>query len=354
MSDRASCRLEVLEDAEALSRIAPEWDDLCSRAGPEAVFNRHAMIMANCKLHAGRRDRLHVATVRREGRLVLAAPLVIRRDLAGTRVIYWLHSRTPLYVDLLTADADREALDLLARHVRSIPLVRKMKVPLVVEGSPLHGWMASLGADLQRASLRSGLDLSVYGGWDDFLASRSAHGRRHLRYFTRRLEDRGAVSTTLVTADSEIGDEIAWIIAVKREQVLAAQGEPGWISRPGIEAYFRDVARKLVPAGEAFVLRLSCGKERAAALLCFHKAGTIFVSKIAFDPAFADVSPGWLAMLALVRAAFDRGAVRIDMMAGRTAWKERLANEEQLVFTARLKLDPLRFLCPARGIRFRA
>ena len=71
---------EVHRDTAAFEALAEEWDDLLDRCSPATPFQSHGWLCSWWQSY-GRPGRLRLVTVRRGGRLVAAAPLMVRHRL---------------------------------------------------------------------------------------------------------------------------------------------------------------------------------------------------------------------------------------------------------------------------------
>ena len=80
--------------------------------------------------------------------------------------------------------------------------------------------------------------------------------------------------------------------------------------------------------------------EQIGILLLLERDGTIFLSKIAHNPAWSRYSPGWLLILEAVKFSIGRKAKAIDFMIGHGAWKDRLSDRSRSVFKSRVDLSP--------------
>lgn len=337
------CHLHVVRDLQTLDGWKERWDELAGRCGPDGFFCRYAFVEAFWRRHRlDRGKKLHVLLIEQGGRLRLAMPLILKQGWAGTSILRPLDSRTPLYDDALIDpgfDLDTAAA-MLGRHLESTRWCRALKFGFVREGSSLAGLLGRLGATTGTRETTFALDLAPFSGWDDFIASRKAEAGRYRLRMMRRLGEIGHVELQRIADAGSMSEDIAWIFARKREWVLRRTGAANWISPPETESCFQEAAAKLSRTGEAFTMRLSCGGRRIAAMLLWRNADRLFLSKIAYDPAWSKYSPGWLLTLESVRLGFSEGVGRIDLMIGRDQWKDRLASEALAVRSYRLGLPP--------------
>lgn len=333
---------EVVRDEAGLERLAPEWTALNARCGPEGFFTRMEVVRANWARHKDdARASLHILAVRKEGRLVLGAPMIRRRDALGTYALCWLDSKTPFYDDVLLDPGMDPALAarFFKRHLFASWTRRVLKIGHVREGTPLHRVLVAGGIPLTFRTVAPTLDISAYGTWDAYLSTFPAKRRQQFGNYSRRLQRAGAEPVRLVTDPDERRAEIARLFARKREWV-AEKELSDWIVPAETEAWFQRIAGHEDARNRAHVLRLASGDKWIASCLFFERDGTIFSSKMAFNPEWERFSPGWILVLEKIRFAIGRGLSTVDFMIGRNHWKERVADGRRSIFTCRTSLLP--------------
>ena len=335
---------EVVRDEAGLDRLEPEWTALNARCGPEGFFTRMEVVRANWARHKGDpRTSLHMLAIRRGGRLVLGAPMIRHRDGLGTHALYWLDSRTPFYDDILL-DPDMDpalAARLFRKHLVASWTRRVLKIGFMLEGNSLHRLLVAAGLPLTFRTVAPSLDISSFATWDAYLAAMPAKRRRQFGYFSRRLQKAGAEPVRLVTDPDERRAEIARLFSRKREWVREKELSD-WIVPAETEAWFQRLAAREDARNRTHVLRLAAGDEWIASCLCFERDGTLFSSKMAFNPEWERLSPGWILILEKIRFAIGRRLSTVDFMIGRSEWKERVADGRRSILTCRASLLPWR------------
>ncbi len=335
--------VDIIRNQQALEELRPEWDDLHARCDAKAFFNDHRAVMLNWARHRkARANSLHIVTMRQAGGLVFAAPMIQQRDRIGTSTMKWLTSLTPLYDDVLLApEADVEAIaDQFAKHVRSVPFARKLKVSIVREDSRLNAILSRMGPVDTSEHPALEADLAGYADRDAYFADKPSKSRKRYRLYLNRLSQLGETKFTVHDADSDINSEISWIFDVKRDWAIERTNNKGWISQPETEQWFQSFSEAL--PDNSRVLTLTCGDKRVVSALFYVHRNTLFGSKIAYDPEFSHASPGLLLMVELCRVAIDLGTCRVDIMTGDSSWKRRFATFSVPINSYRLSLDPWR------------
>ncbi|WP_421851073.1 GNAT family N-acetyltransferase [Oricola sp.] len=333
--------IEVLRTTKALNRIEPEWDALALACGDRSGFCRYPFVSQSWARHrTDARNRLSILAIRRQRTLVAIVPLMKRSDGYGPSTLKWLDSKTPLYDDMLLApDEDLEAVaQQVGRYLRNAWLVRKLKAEFVLAGSNADRLLSRLGADAQSNYNAYAARVEGYASWDEYLLSRSARTRAAYRRLHRRLAELGEVRIDIVSDTSELEAAIAWIFERKRAWVHDRYGRENWLSPAETESFFRTVSGSLRERGDAFAISMTCGGACIASMLAFRNGATLYVSKMAFDPAWGKFSPGWLLIFEAIKVVIAQKMNNLDFMIGTEPWKDRSADHSREVLQYRLKL----------------
>jgi CelD/BcsL family acetyltransferase involved in cellulose biosynthesis len=339
LGDQQGLRVRLLTTLADVALYEKSWDDLVSCCDAKSVFQDFATTMAHFELHlAESQARPHVVVILDRGEMIALAPMVWEPSGLRLGVLRWADSGTPLYPSLLCRPGHEERIfPLLSQAILSQPSLRKLKVDFVPDGSTLARFLASIGAKrcasmpAPRADLRSGC-----------VNDRLSTGRkRKLRYEYRKLAAIGPVTYELKTEPTQIDSLVAWIFEFKRRQ-FAEVNNDHWIHRLQTERCFRAIARHHAAHGRAIGHQLLVGGQIAAASLTFRHGTTAFSSKIAYDPQFADGSPGWHEKLRLIEHLRNDGVEMLDLMISSTFLKERIASEMASVHHWRKTLNPLK------------
>jgi CelD/BcsL family acetyltransferase involved in cellulose biosynthesis len=323
----------VIEDQPALDALGPGWDALSEDV--QAPYGAPAWALAWWRHLAPRGARLAVIAVHEADQLVGLAPFFASRGLGVTEL------------RLISADLASRA-GILARAGREGEVATALAGALADEVRPhllrwegvdassrwpqrlSQGWPGGRAHRLSHELARPGpvLELALHSSYEDWLAAKSRHFRRRLRYDRRAIERRGARFrlTDLASLDRDLGSF---------ERLHRAR----WQRRGGSLAVnaatmrmLREVGEELIESGR-FRLWMLDGPEGApvSAELLLAAGGEVTSWNGGFDEAWGKLSPGIATLAVAIEDAYERGDRRLDLGGGAAEYKNRLADGDRPV-----------------------
>ncbi len=326
--------IDVVSDEAAFADLQPEWDALAETQGDRSIFQFHGWIHRAWQRHRGLpRRRLHIVTIRDAGELVLVAPFVKLVDWYGTSVIAFLDSLTPQYNDILVTTDARSGLayECFRQHLGKSSLVRALKLNGVRADARIAPLLDAAGGRQTWSTVAKFRDLSAISDGSSFFDQLSAKSRYNFRRYVRHLEKRGSMRFRRFRTPAEIKAPVQWIFERKREWMRSQPGLSDWLLADGTAEFFEDMAMTEAARGRAEVTAIELDGLLISAILTFRCGGTLFASKLAYDPAWGKASPGWLTTTRIMMDACDEGIRTFDMMIGSDEWKERFHGKSVLV-----------------------
>ncbi len=289
--------------------VIGEWAALATVTGAEP-FSHPEWVMAWGRAFG---NAVHLATLRREGRLVAAYPVVARGGRGWRAAADW---HTPHLDAVGEPPAVGELFDRLVGRRRRVSF----------------DFATGTTAELARASLASAgyrnrervrqespwIDLT--GGWEAYHETIPSRKWREIRRRHRRLEAEGAVTYSHHDGSMDLTELLTEGFAVEGSGWKEASGT-AVRSDPRVEAFYRDVAGWAASQG---VLRLNFLRLAGRAIafdLAFVANGAEWLLKTGFDPALSSFSPGSLLRAEVLERAFADGLARYEFLGAAAPWK---------------------------------
>ena len=306
---------------EEFDALAGEWDDLVRAMPRPSPFMLHGWL-AEWWRHHGEGAELAVELARRDGRLVGALPLVVRRR-AGLRVAGFMGDREAVLPDLLLSDdADEGVTDRLTGS-----LIGGGHDVADFHGLPAGSRIAAaLGPQLALTQRIEAPVLDLSAGWDAVYRAKTTSKKRNLhRRRRRQLGEQGALTVTVARTPAELEPALEEAF---RLHALRWEGRPdgsGFATGAGMR-FHRATLRRLAATDVPRIVTLRLDGRAIAFHYWFALAGCMYVHRLAFDPAFARWSPGLVNTLDAIESAAEEGMTRVEFLGGGERYKVELAD----------------------------
>jgi CelD/BcsL family acetyltransferase involved in cellulose biosynthesis len=328
LSSREDAVLETVQSPDRLEELAPEWDALVRAMERPSPFLLHGWLVEWWRHYGHTGERLAVVTVRREGKLVGAAPLFVRRE-HGVSTARFLGAHESALADLLIGgDEPSSTAQMLREGVRSqsFDYADLFGLP---RGS-LFGQFDGLQM-IQRVEAPV---LLMPDGWEEAYRAKTASKKRNLhRRRLRQLGELGSVEFAVGRTRDELEPLLEEAFQLHN---LRWEGRPDG-STFGTEKgrdFHRAALRRLADDDVLRIVLMRVGGRPAAFHYFFELDGTMVVHRLAFDPSLARYSPGLVATLETLRVASEDGMTRVEFLGGNERYKLELADQEEPLFQA--------------------
>ncbi len=156
--------------------------------------------------------------------------------------------------------------------------------------------------------------------WEEFLTLVSKGHRKKLRRADRDLFQTSRAVLHTIENCEQLDPALDVLIELhqKRRQML---GEPGCFASPRFTAFHRDVARRLLKAGQLQLQLLELDGRTVAAEYQLASQGVTYVYQAGIDPLRLADEPGHLITAATVKRAIEQGGRAVDFMRGDEPYK---------------------------------
>lgn len=313
-------RTGVLEEAEALERLAPGWRGLwlaCTSATP---FQSPAWLLPWWRaFHPGG---LRVAYVFDGARLVALAPFYCEESAEESRLLPLGVSLSD-YLDVLIEDDQPPAiLSLLMKGLfdgcSRCDCEDLGSWALALRLWPQEGWTQETFG--QNASPILGLSGS---DWDEHVPARK---RRQVRRALRAAQRRGNTKFTRVGSELDcFFDDLLRL----HEQRWRSQGQEGVLTDPRARQFQRAAVHSLSREGVTRLYTVEIAERLAGAYYGFLHGGRAYAYLGGFDPTFSEESPGSLLLAHAIAEAKREGATEFHFLRGAEKYKYDWGAKEQ-------------------------
>ena len=309
--------LDTIRDDAAFAPLEEEWDTLVRAMPRPSPFLLHAWLRAWWR-HYGEGAQLSVHVARRDGRLVGALPLVVRRA-RGLRVAEFVGGGTSALADVLLAEGED------AR-----PLVERARAERFdyadLFGLPGGSRLAGAAPGLRLVERVEAPVLELDRGWETVYAEKTSSKKRNLHKRRRRqLGELGELRTHVARSEAELAEALEAAFALYRRRWEGRPDASDFVTPRGM-AFHRDAIRELARRDVARIVLLELDGRAIAFHYYFALAGRMVVHNLAFDPRHARLSPGLVNTLDAIQAAADEGLTRVEFLGGDERYKLELAD----------------------------
>jgi CelD/BcsL family acetyltransferase involved in cellulose biosynthesis len=184
-----------------------------------------------------------------------------------------------------------------------------------------EGWGPSLGSRVLR--VESSPTLSLAGGWENYIASRSANLRQQIRRRERRLARGHAVRFRLANDPRRLQDDITLLFALHRARWGNARSAfTRW------EGFHREFAAVALERGWLRLWFLELDDEPVGAWYGFRFSGVESYYQAGRDPSRSDDSVGFVLLAHSIREAAVDGMREYRFLRGAEPFKLRFADAD--------------------------
>jgi CelD/BcsL family acetyltransferase involved in cellulose biosynthesis len=313
-----------------LERLRAEWIHLWSRCSDATPFQSpHWLIPWYRHLNPGA---LWVVALRDRERLSALAPFFIGEGDRGERCLSLAGTGVSDYLDVLFSPGSVMPAETLFRFLDSRHSFwdtcdfRQLRACSLLL-HPLSSWREQVAADEPCPVLE--LDPTPSAG--------SSRLDKNLRYCAARAEKLGEF---VIEPAAEQNLE-AWLRALFELHGLRwrRRGEPGVLCDQNVRAFHAEVARFAAQAKilRGYVVRLN--GEIAAAYYGFADRARAYYYLGGFNPRYAALSPGLLAIRHAISEAAAEGKKEFDFLRGQEAYKYRFGARDRPCYRRRINRD---------------
>jgi len=316
----------TVADLTAFDGLRGEWNALLRASDSDTIFLTWEWMRAWWS-HLSAGCQLTILTVRRGSELLAIAPLCSQgRTVLGALQVSFLG----------TGRVGSDYLDVIVHPKDEAAVVPALATRLVEMGAALDlrqvritsSTARRLAREMRRLrcpvrALRTHrcpyIDLGP-GSFGAYLATLSSQHRANFQRKRRKLESQDGFRFECVTSESRRRDLLPVLFELHRLRWRDRGGSDG-LSGPGILEFHEDWSRLALARGWLRLFVLWLAETPVAALYGFRYGRVFSFYQSGFDPRFANLSVGVVAMGLSIQSAIEDGASEFDLLHGQEAYK---------------------------------
>jgi CelD/BcsL family acetyltransferase involved in cellulose biosynthesis len=344
----AGTEVEVIRTFDRFLALGCEWDRLVEQCAIDRLFLSHTWFRTWWEAFGENKD-LHIVTVRRDGQLVAAAPMMrTRASIYGIKAetlhaIYNAH--TPRFDFIIAADEDPRVYECIWQTIAAndCEIVVLAQIP---EGSGTiqaiekvgksEGWLSGQWVAPVSPFVTLGCD------YESYFNSLRAGARFNLTKRYARLRKLGPVDVEVVTEPHAVDEAMRDGFRI---EAAAWKGEEGtaMLSNTAVADFYLRLARREAERNQLRLTFLRLGGKRIAFNYLLQSGNKLCAVKIGYDPQYHAYSPGNMLLNLILKDACGSGVQEYDLLGGDDEWKfewTEKTREHRWLFLFRSRLRP--------------
>jgi CelD/BcsL family acetyltransferase involved in cellulose biosynthesis len=329
-----------MRDAEELSALSKEWNNLLARAATDVPFLRHEFQSTWWSTLGGgewEHGELWIGVGRDErGGLIGLAPLFQTQTREKRQGLMFVGSIEisdyldfivpnevvePFVEELLLALEERGPKDWQILDLYNIPQespsLRALKV-----AAGRRSWAVT------QERLQPCPVLTLDGTWEDYLKRLDKKQRQELRRKMRRAtRDPSGTKWTLIGPDDD-----SLTSAEEFLQLMTTDLRKVEFLTPAMRVQFQRLIQAAHENGWLHLSFLDIGSERAAGYLSFDYGDRLWVYNSGVNDVYLALSPGWVLLGNMIRWAIENGRHEFDFLRGDERYKYQLGGQDRYIY----------------------
>lgn len=327
--------LECLQSHQEFQSIRDDWDEFMDSCFPEDYARAHALLSAFWETyHTGRQALIYIQRASTGGRIVAAAPLIVKNENFGgfrVRMLQTLGRGLGCDDFLIGPDSVQPVravlADLSSRKAWDVSSLRRVNPSFFLNELIAVSREKKYPVD---SSTTTDYLVTLPKTYGEYIASRSSKFRNNLMHANKRLQAAGKVSIERLSPLTHGDRALALCEEVARQSWQFKAGKSHF-NEKGSPCFYSNLAQNdRWTGGEEFVVLLVDNKPVAFMLGC-KRGRTYYLIDTAYDEEFRHVSAGRVLLSNTIEHLIERGDVDRFNLEGGGEYKDYYANEARTV-----------------------
>ncbi len=338
-------QVECIENDTGFLALREQWDELWESAISPSIFLSHSWVQC-CWPELRVQNEMRILLVRDSDKLVAIAPLmksrVFSKGLPVERLSFIEHPETQIAnIVLRNSDASTDALKVLLRYLlressSDWQLLSLDKIPPHSKSLRILTRFAQISGLHYEVKSSHGVPfISLRGGWEAYLKSRTPRFRKTLRNVANRINRLGSVEVKRYLGGEGGKEALEKLFLVSSSSWKVSNGI-AITSSKGRKRFFHDLTQVTHTDGVLQVWILEANGIPIASETQIRDGTKIYALRSDYDERYADSSPGTYLQAEILKNLFHEPYEEYNLGVGRNPYKMRWANREISLMNFRL------------------
>ena len=323
-------KISIVDNEEGLERLQVEWTQLLQQSSSDTIFLTWEWARAWWKSFGGGK-KLCILKVAKNGELVALVPLYYksfhRFGLFRYRGLYLIGdgSADSDYLDVIVRTGEEElvaqaTVEFLVTHRNQWDILFLNEVPSVSPNLRLFRQLLREEACYWEEVELPRPYVALPSCWDDYLKSLKPRKRKHILYFTRRLEQNFNVHFDYCQHAGELEPRLESLFALHGQR-WRLKGEAGTFISAARRGLYQEISALFLSRGWLRFYSLAVNGHYVAHQYCFKYQNTMFVLQEGFDPTWAQYDIGNVLRTYVFRDCIEKKVTVYDFLGAVTPHK---------------------------------
>ena len=316
--------VQVIRDFEEFKALKDEWNKTLMKSQCNTFYLTFEWLSTWWQ-YFGEGDELFVILIRDDGKLIGAAPLMIKKTQLGgitvDRKLQFIAHDVSDYMDFMITDKPEKCFSLIFDQIKMRSnLWDWAEFVYIPENSPLLSYWLNQSGLKEVRDISVVIDLTKYQNWEEYFRSLDKKVRDDVKRQENNLKRMGEISLEIFTDYDQINSTLSKFFELHRKR-WAEEGFKSQFQDERLKKRYLALAEVLSSSGRVELSCLKVDQVIAALHFGFVYNERYYYYTPAFNPEFKKFSPGKLLLANLIRNSFEKRFKKFDLLRGAEKYK---------------------------------
>jgi len=338
-------KFQIINNIEQWDSMRTQWAQLLQKSSIHVPFLEFDYLKAWWLTHGGsewdpQKTQLNIITAKQDGQLIGIAPLFKSKNREEKPALIFIGSvEVSDYLDFIALPEKLpDFLGEMLTFLENIDdpankLIDLYNIPdysnslqVIEDLAQNKGW------NFFKEKLQPAPFVNIPNEWETYLSNLDKKQRHEIRRKLRRLQEDTDSHWFIITDKTKIETETRSFM-----NMMALDPVKETFLTPSMREHMLNTCRQAMDNNWLHLSFLEINNEKAAAYLCFQYEKCLWVYNSAWNPKFAQYSPGWVLLAYIIQWGMENGIQKVDFMRGNESYKYKFGGTDRYVMRVKLQ-----------------